>query len=151
MKINSLEFNKRIRLLTKSFKDKKNLSQLIIVIIVVLISWSGIKAIYLNASIRNQIVNANQENINQKLTNQDLNYQNSYFSSSEYVRLQARANFGLGDPGEREVIVPLTVANSFIPTAKSTSSTKSLVLPNSNAQNNISSWVNYFINRKPTV
>lgn len=137
--------------LGKLIKNKSFVYQIIVVLIVFIISWDGIKAIYMNASIKDQIEQAKIENQNQQLINQNLNLQNDYYNSSEYVRLQARANFGLGVTGEKELIVPYNVAISFVPKlgGENLKSSPQDSLIKNNFQQNISDWTNYFLNRKP--
>ncbi len=127
-------------------KDVRFAGQVIFVIIVLLISWSGIKAINLNHSLLNQIATQKQQNIVQELKNNNLRLQNQYYESSQYQDLQARVNFGLGDPGEKEILVPRNVALDYAPKIRVNNSQKSRINI-SPIQQDITGWVNYFLHR----
>ena len=93
--------------------DLRFAGQVLFVIIVLLISWSGIKTIQTNYGLQKQISSLEQQNDIQKLENNNLELQNNYFNSNQYLELAARQNFGLAAPGEKEVIVPETVAMAY--------------------------------------
>ena len=127
--------------------DIRFAGQILFVIIVLLISWSGIKTIQTNYGLQKQISALNQRNAVQQLQNDNLALQNDYFNSNQYLELAARQNFGLAAPGEKEVIVPQSVALSYTtdlappkqPTAKDHQPAY---------QRNFESWVNFFLHRQ---
>jgi cell division protein FtsB len=92
------------------FRDIRAVGLLIFLIIVMLISWSGVKAIQTNYDLQKQISRLSQENQVQQLQNNNLELQNEYFNTNQYLELTARQNFGLGEPGETELIVPRSIA-----------------------------------------
>jgi cell division protein FtsB len=129
-------------------KDVRFVGQIIFVIIVLLISWSGVKAIQTNYGLQKQIATLTQQNAIQKLENENLALQNQYYNSNQYLELSARENFGLGSPGEKEVLVPQSVALAYtvpLPTS-STQATATSQQPKS--QHNFESWVNFFLHRQ---
>ncbi len=93
--------------------DVRFVGQLLFVIVVLLISWSGIKTIQTNYGLQKQISVLKQQNNIQQLKNTNLSLQNSYYNSNQYLELAARQNFGLGAAGEQELIVPASVALSY--------------------------------------
>ena len=127
--------------------DVRFAGQALFVVIVLLISWSGIKTIQTNYSLQKQISTLKQQTNIQKLKNNNLALQNNYFNSSQYLELSARQNFGLASPGEKEVIVPASVAMS-----------NTVDLPNNRQptaadhlpayQKNFQSWVDFFLHRQ---
>jgi cell division protein FtsB len=127
-------------------RDIRFAGQVLFVVIVLLISWSGVKAILMNYGLEKQIAAAKQENELQQLENNDLKLQNEYYQSNQYLELQARLNFGLAQPGEQEILVPENVALSYAPKVK---------LPRNQIKisgepaivQNIQAWFNFFIRR----
>src|ERR1700749_4495191 len=90
--------------------DIRFAGQVVFVIIVLLISWSGVKAIQTNYSLQKQVVTQQQQNDITKLQNANLQLQNEYYNTNQYLELSARHSFGLGQPGETELLVPKNVA-----------------------------------------
>jgi len=128
-------------------KDIRFAGQVLFVIIILLISWSGVKAIQLNYGLQKQIAMTKQENNVQQLENQDLKLENIYYNSRQYLELQARADYGLAEPGEQEMIVPLSVAMSYAPKI-SIPHNQPLKVSEPVYQKNIQAWFNYFLHRK---
>jgi len=128
-------------------KDIRFAGQVLFVVIVLLISWSGVKAIQLNYGLQKQIAMTKQENSVQQLENQDLKLENVYYNSRQYLELQARADYGLAEPGEQEMIVPKRIAMYYAPKINVQNNEPSK-LTEPSYQKNIQSWVNYFLHRK---
>ena len=127
-------------------RDVRFAGQVLFVIIVLLVSWSGVKVIKLNYDLQKQIATAKQENEVQKLENSNLALQNEYYNSKQYLDLQARLNFGLANSGEKEMIVPKSVALSYVSNVNVSSNEPSkIIIPS--LQNNIQSWINFFLHR----
>lgn len=127
--------------------DISFLGQAVFVLLVLLISWSGIKAIQTNYGLQKKISAIKQQNSVQKLQNDNLALENQYFNSNQYLELQARQNFGLAAPGEQEIIVPQSVALSYtvdLPSAKPPS-TK---VEQPAYQRHFQSWVDFFLHRQ---
>jgi len=127
--------------------DVRFVGQLVFVIIVLLISWSGVKSIQTNYNLQKQINSLRQQNQLQKLENQNMALDNQYYNSPQYLELAARKNFGLALPGEKEVLVPKQVALTYTVTLPEDSglSTKA---KQSTYQRNFQSWVDFFLNRQ---
>lgn len=94
-------------------RDARAWGLIVFGIIILLVSWSGIKAIQTNYGLQKQISKLQQENDVQKLTNDNLNLQNQYYQTDQFLELAARRQFGLGAPGEKLLIVPKNVALSY--------------------------------------
>ncbi len=128
--------------------DVSFLGQALFVVLVLLISWSGIKAIQTNYGLQKQISSLKQQNGVQKLQNDNLSLKNQYFNSDQYLELSARQNFGLADAGEQELVVPQSVALSYtvdVPPAK----TAEAAAKEPAYQQHFQSWVNFFLHRQP--
>jgi cell division protein FtsB len=128
-------------------KDIRFAGQVLFVVIVLLISWSGVKAIQLNYGLQKQIATAKQENSIQQLRDQNLKLENVYYNSKQYLELQARADFGLATSGEQELIVPQSVAMAYAPKIK-IQNNEPPKISEPTYQKNIQAWVNFFLHRK---
>jgi len=140
-------FKKALNEIINRLNDVKFIGQMLFVVVVLLISWSGVKAIESNYTLQKQITSLNQQNELQKLQNSNLQLENEYYNSNQYIELSARANFGLASPGEKEVIVPTQVALAntvSLPSANYQSLTQS---KKSKIQNNFESWVDFLLDR----
>jgi cell division protein FtsB len=131
----------------RRFNDVRFLGQIVFVVIVLLISWSGIKSIQTNYNLQKQITTIKQQNELQKLQNENLGLQNQYYNSKQYLELSARQNFGLADPGEKEIIVPASVAMGYTINVPMVSSQSVAVARQSAQQHNVESWINFFLHR----
>jgi cell division protein FtsB len=130
----------------KRLDDVRVAGQLLFVVIVLMISWSGVKTIQSNYSLQKQITALRQQNDVQKLQNENMKLQNQYYNSDQYLELSARQNFGLAKPGEKEIIVPQNVAlaNSI----EVSDPTRSDKANQTFYQRNFQSWVDFFLHRQ---
>ena len=126
--------------------DVRFAGQIVFVIIVLLVSWSGIKAIDANYSLQKQIPALQQQNTVQELENNNLKLQNEYYDSDQYLELSARQNFGLAAPGETELLVPKSVAMSYtVSEPKPAAPTAAAAAPA--YLRNLQAWLNFFLHR----
>ncbi len=127
--------------------DLRFAGQVLFVVIVLLISWSGIKTVQTNYELQKQISTIKQQNSIKKLENTNLTLQNEYLRSNQYLELSARQNFGLAAPGDKEVIVPKSVALAYtIDTDKAANEASQTKQPF--YQHNYQSWVDFFLHRQ---
>lgn len=132
-------------------QDVRFAGQVLFVIIVLLISWSGVKAIETNYQLQRQISALRQQSDIQKLKNTNLKLQNEYFNTNQYLELSARQNFGLAAPGEKELIVPKDVALSYtVPLPQSGDSNATTTTKQSRFEQNYQAWVDFFMHRSAT-
>ncbi|HET9173891.1 MAG TPA: septum formation initiator family protein, partial [Candidatus Saccharimonadales bacterium] len=96
--------------LVHRFSDIRFTGQVLFGVVVVLISWSGAKAVQSNYGLQKQISTLQQQNAVQQLANNNLKLQNEYYNTNQYLELSARQNFGLANPGETEILIPKSVA-----------------------------------------
>jgi cell division protein FtsB len=130
------------------FRDVRAIGLLMFLVIVLLMSWSGVKVIQSNYELQKQISKLEQQNQVQQLENTNLKLQNDYFNTDQYLELAARQNFGLGSAGETELIVPKSVALAHTvkqakPDDKSAASSKQPFY-----QRNFEAWMNFFLHRE---
>jgi cell division protein FtsB len=135
-----------------SLRDIRNVGMLAFVVIVLLISWSGIKAIQTNYGLQKQIAELRQENEVQSLENKNLELTNQYLNTDQYLEVTARANFGLGKPGETEILVPKAVAlaHTVKQPAAADATAKSGVPHQPFWQRNFEAWMDFFLHRGST-
>jgi cell division protein FtsB len=148
MQIKSFNTDK-ISLFLRRMNDPRFVGQLIFVVVVLLISWSGVKTIQTNYGLQKQITALNQQNALQKLQDDNLALQNQYYNSNQYLELSARQNFGLAAPGEKEVVVPASVAQAYTVNLPGLATPDTATKAKQPAyQRNFQSWVDFFLHRQ---
>ncbi len=130
----------------KSLSDLRTLGQVFFVIIVLLISWSGVKAIQTNYELQKKIVRLQQEVEIQKLENENLKLSNQYLETDQFLELAARRQFGKGAPGEKLLVVPKDTAMKFVTRTNSTKQ-KDKRISQPAYQRNLEAWVNFFFRK----
>lgn len=138
--------------LVGQLKDIRSLGLIVFAVIVVLVSWSGVKAIQQNYQLEQQISKLQQQNNLKQLQNENQKLKNQYYNTPQYLELAARQNFGLAMPGEKELIVPKEVAlarvKGLAPAKVETGDQPVAVsaeLPF--YQRNLQTWMNFFLHR----
>ncbi len=124
------------------FSDIRFSGQVVFIILVILVFWSGIRSIQQNYQLQKEVNQINQQNIILKLQNNNIILQNDYYSSSQYQEIVARENLGLGYPGETEILIPDNIALKYGP--------KPLTTNSNNRQTNntnFSDWMNFFFGK----
>lgn len=137
------DYQDKVLDLAGRFRDIRFTGQVVFACIVLLISWSGVKTIQTNYELQREISALQQKNAVRELENSNIALQNDYFKTDEYLELSARRNFGLGMPGETELLVPQSVALQYapeLPAADEAPTTQKEV-------GNFQAWVNFFLNR----
>jgi cell division protein FtsB len=144
------QYQQRVLQFADRLRDVRFAGLMLFLVVVLLISWSGVKSIQSNYELQKQISALQQQNEVQKLTNTNLKLENEYYNTSSYLDLQARLNFGLAAPGEKEIVVPKTVALSYTvdPPKPEVATKPSDKQPK--AQRNFEAWVNFFLHRQNT-
>jgi cell division protein FtsB len=132
----------------EQFHDIRAVGLAIFGVIVLLVSWSGAKAIQTNYDLQKQISQQQQQNQVQQLENNNLRLQNEYYNTDQYLELQARQNFGLGLPGETELLVPKNVAMAHTVNLASQTSQAKASSKQPSYQRNFEDWINFFLHRQ---
>ncbi len=133
-----------------SLRDIRNVGMLVFVVIVLLISWSGIKTIQTNYGLQKQIASLHQENQVQNLKNTNLQLQNQYYNTNQYLEVTARENFGLGLPGETELLIPKNVALAHTVAQPNTTKVVAGIPTQAFWQRNFEAWMDFFLHRGST-
>jgi len=116
-------------------------------IIVLLISWSGVKSIQTNYGLQKQIAKLQQQNQVQGLENTNLALRNQYYGTAQYLEISARQNLGLGAAGETELLVPNSVALAHTVKQPGAAAIASEVPKQPAWQRNFQAWINFFLHR----
>lgn len=133
----------------RHLNDMRMLGLLAFGVIVLLVTWSGIKAIQTNYELQKQIAELEQKNEVSLLENQNQKLKNQYLETDQFLELAARRQFGLAAPGEKVIIIPKAVALAHTadlpptttPSDQKTSSNKPAY------QRNFQAWIDFFLHR----
>lgn len=148
MQIKTEEYKQKGLQFVQQLGDLRFTGQLVFAIIVILITWSGLKSIQTNYALQKQISTLKQQDTIQQLQDNNLSLQNNYFNSNQYLDVAARQNFGLAAPGEKEVIVPESVAMAYTVNLPAPADQLSAQVQPPGYQKNVESWVNFFLHRQ---
>jgi cell division protein FtsB len=133
----------------EQLRDVRVIGVLFFLIVLLLITWSGVKAIDSNYALQKQISQLHQQNTVQQLSNTNLKLQNSYYNSSQYLELAARQDFGLAAPGETVLVVPhnVAIAHTVVLAQDTTAASKKNTAKIPAYQRNFQAWMNFFLHR----
>ncbi len=95
---------------TQRLTDVRNIGLYIFTIVILAITWSGIKTVQTNYELQKKIATLKQQNTVLDLQNGNSALQNEYYKTAQYLELAARQQLGLAAPGETVLLVPQTVA-----------------------------------------
>lgn len=144
-KINTSKIIKTSKLLL----DVRILGLLVFGVIVLLVTWSGLKVLQTNFELEKKISQLRQREALQQLENDNLKLKNKYLESDHYLELTARRQFGKATPGERLYLVPPSVAlartielpKPAAPAAPNKKEAKSM------QHQNVDDWMNFLLHR----
>ena len=134
----------------QELKDVRILGMLVFGVIVLLVSWSGVKVIETNYALQQQIARMEEETKLLELQNANEKLKNEYYKTDQYLELQARKQFGKAAPGETVLVVPESVALKYTKDfgndkAENKSSFQQKEKPF--YQKNIEAWMSFFFRR----
>lgn len=133
--------------LVSQLRDVRMVGMLLFVAIVLMISWSGVKAIDTNYQLQREIAQLEQQNELQELANRNLELENAYFETPQYLELAARQGFGMAAPGESVVIVPRSVALKHTVDTPQQSQEEVAEDKRPAYQKNFQAWMDFFFHR----
>ena len=137
----------RVWVYVLSLRDIRNVGILAFTVIVLLISWSGVKSIQTNYGLQKQIAQLSQQNQVGELENTNLALQNQYYNTPQYLEVTARQNLGLAAPGETELLVPDSVALAHTVKQPNAAAIRSEVPKQPFWQRNFQAWIDFFLHR----
>lgn len=132
------------------FRDVRAVGLVLFLVIVLLVSWSGVKVIDTNYRLQKQISRLEQQNQVKKLTNANLKLQNEYYQTDQYLDIAARQDFGLAAPGESAVNIPTQVALAHTVELPNTEQqeVQQIKAKQPAYQRNFQAWINFLLNRQ---
>ena len=98
----------------KQLTDVRSIGLYIFALVVLAITWSGVKTVQTNYVLQKQISTLKQQNEVLKLQNENIDLQNKYYQTNQYLELAARQYYGLAAPGEKVLLVPKDVAMKYV-------------------------------------
>ena len=130
-----------------SLRDVRNVGSLAFLVLVLLISWSGVKAIQTNYTLQQEVMQLQQENEVAKLRTSNQELENAYYNTPQYLEVTARQNFGLAAPGETELLVPKSVALAHTTPLPIDSVANPVAKHKPLWQQNFEDWMDFFFHR----
>ena len=144
-------YGKYLQLFAERMRDARFAGMMLFTIVVLLISWSGVKSIQTNYELQKQISALQQQSQVQQLSNNNLKLENEYYNTDTYLDLSARQNFGLAASGEKEIVVPKEVAlANTVALPKPEKKVETPTDKQPSYQRNFEAWVNFFLHRPNT-
>jgi cell division protein FtsB len=131
-------------------RDVRTVGLLLFLVVVMLISWSGVKVIETNYGLQRQISVLEQQNQVNRLANDNLKLENAYYNTPTYLDIAARQNFGLAAPGETVWVVPKKVALARtvdLPNAAAAEA-KQIEAKQPAYQRNFQAWMDFLLHRQ---
>jgi cell division protein FtsB len=132
------------------FRDVRAVGLVLFLVIVLLVSWSGIKVIDTNYRLQKDISRLEQQNEVKKLANDNIKLENEYYQTNQYLDIAARQDFGLAAPGETVLNVPTQVALAHTIDLQDA---EQIQVQKTKAkqpayQRNFQAWINFLLNRQ---
>lgn len=152
MQTNIQKYRDMVFSYARQLRDPRMVGLLLFLIVVLLIAWSGVKAIETNYGLQKQIAQLEQQNAVQRLSNENMQLRNEYYNTPQYLELAARKDFGLAAKGETVLIVPKHVALAqTVDLPKPAPSQARQKEANKPAwRRNFDAWMDFFLNRERT-
>ena len=143
-------YQDKIEAYADQLHDVRVVGLLTFALMILLISWSGVKAIDTNYRLQKQISQLQQQNDVAGLSNNNLTLQNEYFNNNQYLELAARQNFGLALPGETELLIPTSVAMAHTTDVKNVEDVQTTQTKAKQPayQRHFQAWMNFFLHRQ---
>ena len=137
----------RISQYVSSLKDVRNLSMVIFVGMVLLVTYSSARVIQTNYALQKQLEHLRAENEVTRIENDNIRLRNQYYNTPQYLEVAARQNLGLATPGETVLLVPKeTAMRHTVPMPQSMQrATPAKDLPS--WQQNLRDWTNFLLHR----
>jgi cell division protein FtsB len=134
----------------KQLTDIRNLVLYVFGIIVLAITWSGVKTVQSNYELQKKISGLRQQNNILRLQNETTFLGNKYLQTDQYLELAARQNFGLAAPGEKVLLVPENVAMKYVDRSLSPDTKTASEATDSRPSyiKNLEDWRDFLLGRK---
>lgn len=130
-----------------SLRDVRNVGSSAFIVLVLLVSWSGVKAIQTNYKLQQEVSRLQKQNSVAELRTSNQKLENAYYNTPQYQEVTARQNFGLAAPGETELLVPKDVALAHTTPLPTDSATNPVAKHKPFLQQNFEDWMDFFFHR----
>lgn len=153
MQINTQKYQEWALKRAEKLRDPRMIGIGLFLVVVFLITWSGVKAIETNYGLQREISKLEQQNAVQHLSNENMKLQNEYYNTSQYLDIAARKEFGLAAKGETVLVVPKHVALAHtvdLPQADRGSEKAKEDATKPSYQRNFEAWLDFFLHREHT-
>lgn len=131
----------------EQLRDMRVVGLLLFLVVVLMISWSGVRVIETNYKLQQQIAQLQQQNRVQQLANQNLRLQNQYYDTEQYLEIAARSSFGLAKEGETVLAVPRQTALHYTVEPKEPGAVSEAETKQPAYQRNFQAWMDFFLHR----
>lgn len=133
----------------KRYSDVRVIGLLIFALIVLMITWNGMKVMQTNYELQKKEAELAQKNDIKKLENENLQLKNAYFETDQYLELTARRQFNKAESGEKLYLIPESVAMSkTVDVPKTTAETiEQQRAKKSKYQQNLEAWLDFLFRR----
>jgi cell division protein FtsB len=132
----------------QELRDVRVLGLLIFGIIVLMVSWSGVRVIERNYRLQQQIARLEEQTKLYELEAANKKLENEYYQTDQYLELQARGALGKAAPGETVLLVSEETAMSHTVELEKTSKQTAKAKPQKPFyQKNFEAWVSFFFRR----
>lgn len=136
----------------QELRDVRILGLGVFLIIVLLVSWSGVRVIETNYRLQQEVARMEEQTKLLELETANTELENEYYKTDHYLELQARKQFGKAAPGETVILIPESVARSYITESKTdTEVAKKPSQQKPFYQKNFESWMDFFFRRSNKV
>ena len=144
------QYQKKFEEYADQLHDVRVVGLLSFTLMVLFISWGGVRAIDTNYRLQKQISRLEQQGAVEQLENNNLKLQNQYFNTSQYLELTTRQNFGLAKPGEKLVTVPASVALAHTTDVQNAEKAEAIQTKAKQPayQRNFQAWMDFFLHRQ---
>ena len=140
--INDEKLSEKLR----RYSDVRVIGLLVFGVIVLLVTWSGLKVMQTNYELQKKEAYLRQKNEVKRLENENMKLKNAYLETDQYLELTARRQFNKAAPGEQLYLVPKEVAMSKTVDLPKTETTaeKEASQNQSKYRRNFEAWMNFF-------
>lgn len=133
----------------QQFRDVRMLGLIAFGVVVLMVSWSGVRVIETNYRLEQQIARMEEQKKLRELEKKNKELENAYYRTNQYLELQARKSFGKAAPGEVLLLVPEEAALvRTIDTSEGSSENDSAQQSEKPFyQRNFEAWMDFFLRR----
>lgn len=133
--------------LLEQFKDVRVVGFVVFGVLVLFVSYSGVKVIQTNYDLQKQMAKLEQQNQVGELENANMKFKNQYYNTDQYLELAARKQYNKGLEGESLLLVPKNVALAHTVAMPEQDNKPIDPKRQSKAQQNIEAWREFFLHK----